>query len=393
MIKDFQQLPTLAKWFLQSSLERIDVIRYSETNAADRSVLLESQELLVDEIFNYVWKSKEEKKTNNAIEYIVVNGDAGVGKSTIMKHFISKCIEAGVFSEKEVLCVSVKEHNSEDSFYSLCSNIARSLNLRKDSAALEELEGSRERKDVAVLNVLRNFRLVFFDDIDADEHEIWENVLSIIKDFGQSLLVVGTSLSIRKDYGNLNSLKMFSVNSISEAEVRELYGKLLHTDVPVLDISLKLANGIPSNVCIISSILNHNKNASCLLPFSTNGSVDDSSSLCTTVIAAQLDCRSKYLLAQLCKIRRPIPVKDVTLFNDLLNYGLAVTEYRGEQALISVPSSVQKVHEGLITCNLQHDDFKNCSATELWKDIMSPKLKEILIGCQTENWTFVPESW
>lgn len=391
MIKDFKQLPTLAKWFLQSSLEKIDITQQSETNAAGRTLLLKSQQLLVDKMFDDVWNSKEEKKSNNAIEYIVVSGDAGVGKSTVVKHFISKCLEAGIFSEKEVLCVSVKEHNSEDSFYSLCSNIARSLNLRKDSAALEELEGSRERKDVAVLSVLRNFRLVFLDDIDADEHEIWHHVLSITKEFGQSLLVVGTSLSIRKHYGDLHNLKMFSVNSINEAEMKELYGILLHIDGPFPESYLKIANGIPSNICIMSSILKHN--ASCILPFSTNTNVDDRSSLCATVIAAQLDCRSKYLLAQLCKIRRPIPVKDVTPFNDLLNYGLAVTQYQGKQALLTVPSSIKKIHGSLITCNLQHDDFKNCSPTELWKEIMSPKLKEILIGCQKENWTFVPESW
>ena len=395
MIKDFRNLPALARWFLQSQLEITKLERLGDPNLPRGDFLLRSQKVLVEEIFRHIVNSKGQNKTDHLIEYIVVSGDAGVGKTTIMKHLVARITESGLFSQNEVMCVSIMEHSSLDSFYSLCSRIARQINLRKDSAALEELEGPRDRKDIAVLNVLKHFQLLFFDDIDADDHETWKYVLGITKKCGHSLQVIGSSSNnVRKNYENLQNLHMFHVNSIDNTEMRELFGKLLHNDGPFPEFYFTLASGIPFNICAISSILNHNKNISFLVQCSANVNVDDTGSQFPSVITSQLDHRNKYLLAQLSKIRRPLPVKDSTVFKTLLDSALVLLEYQGTQAFLLVPSSIQKMRKSLMTYDdLACDEFKNCSALELWKDIMSPKLKEILRGCETENWTFVPESW
>ena len=393
MIKELRDLPTLAKWFLQSRLEEIDITHRHEPSVNNRGSLLESQNSIIDDIFQHILNYRERDKIGDLIEYIIVNGDPGIGKSTLARHLVGKVIRERVFVESEVLCVSIYEHSSIDSLYSLCSKIARKLNLRKDSAALEELEGSRERKDAAVLNVLRHFRLVFFDDIDADDCEIWKHVMAITKDVGQSLLVIGTSVNIGKGNQDLQNLKTFKINSIKEDEIKGLFGNMLHIDETFPGVYLKFAQGVPSNVCIISRFLMLKGNTSYFLPYLANKKAHEISSCFPSVLASELDFRSKYQLAQLCKIRRPIPVKDVTCFSTLQSYGLVIVKHQGEQAFLSVPSTIQKIHKSLTSSDHEHSDLRKYSAAELWKDIMSPKLQEILIGCQKENWTFVPESW
>ena len=394
MIGDFKNLPGLAKWFLQSNLETIDI---EQDNYRCPTQLLNSQTLLFNKIFEKVLDFQARTKSLSLPEFVTVCGEPGIGKSIIVEQVISRIISEGYFSNAEVLCVSVKEHNSVDSFYSLCSKIARKLNLRKDSAALEELEGSCERKDAATLNVLKKFRLVFIDDIDADEHEIWQHVLEILKASRQSLQVIGTCSYVRKADEKLENMHLCHVNKINEEEVVQLFDKMINFDgkCQVPEMYIKAVNGIPSNVCILSKIINVHKNIKHFISFITNNNNENNNSLFSMVVASQLDCRCKFLLDELCKLRIPLPANNLKLFDKLLNFGLAIAEYKGTQAFISVPSSVKKIHKSLTKCDLDHNeiDFKNCSAKGLWKDNMSPKLREILIGCQTENWTFVPESW
>lgn len=396
MIKDFQNLPALAKWFLQSSLPMVDTNELS-SDAENNNVILDSQELLAAEICDYVSDFQAKKSNENLIEYVMISGEDGIGKSTVLKRAISKMFSEGHLKSNKVLCVSVKVHSSLDSFYSLCSQLASKFNLRKDSAALEELEGSQERKDVAVLNVLKNFKLVFFDDCDADDHEIWQHVLDILKNFNQSILIMGTCVSVKRDNKGMENVKEFHMTKLHDNEVIGLFCDVLFdadgkTQIP--QPYVKLADGNPLRVKIMSEICNHFKNKLYLIPYLPKDEKPNGNENFAQVISSQLNCANRHLLSELCKLRRPLPMKNQSIFKTLVNFGLAFLENRGSQAFISVPSSIIRMHKELTNCDLNEPNHaKEKTATELWKNVMSPKLQEILIGCQTENWTFVPESW
>lgn len=391
MIADLKGLPGLAKWFLQSNLELKELESISD--AVNPIVLLDSQKYLRDQVLKCIVEFRA-KKDSQRTQYLIVSGEAGVGKSTLVKHVISELVKKGKFLEHEILLVSLQEHSSMDSLYALCSKIARKFSLRKDTAALERLEESYGRKDVALLNVLKNFSIILFDDIDADCYEIWQHVSSITKNHNQSLLLLGTCLHIRSDHKSLENLIEFHLKSLQDEEVNQLFSKLLWKEVLIPLPFFEIVNGIASKVKMISAVCNHHQSVSPVLDCLPNGDETNANTMFANIVASQLSCKDENLLEEICKMRRPLPVRNLHKFDKLINYGLAVVDSRGKQNFISVPSTVFKIHKNLAKCcHHQPVNTKQSSAIELWKEIMSPKLKEILAGCQTENWTFVPESW
>ena len=400
-MKSIEALSELAQWFLQSELENAEFPR-SETSQSTTNgdghgklpVPTSAIELLTSEIMNQLQNVQEE--TNSSVHHFVVAGLVGTGKSTLLSNVLNQAVlDKSFFTQEQVVRISLKPHSSIFSLYSFFSKLAQNFNLRKDAAALEELEGRHERKDCAVLKVLRRFQLICIDDIDADGFKIFKHLNKILDAYDQPLIVVSTCQNIKdfQSHSNDKDAQTFVIKPLNNQDAMKMLESLLDlgTDVSIPETYIHLARGIPSNVCVISSILNYYQDIAYLTQL-TAASDMQAPLLC--ILNNELDCLSKYLLDQLCQMKRPIPVHDPTVFEKLMKFGLVNSELKFGYIFVSATSSMLKLYPEVIKCQSHNiENITQFSATELWKDLLSPKLREILVACQTRGDTFVPESW
>ena len=398
-MKSIEALSELAQWFLQSELENAEFpsATKSTTNGHGHGKLpvpTSSIKLLASAIMNQLQNVQEEN--DGSVHHFVVAGQVGSGKSTLLSHVLNQAVfDKCFFTPEQVMRISLKPHSSIFSLYSFFSKLAQNFNLRKDAAALEELEGRQERKDLAVLKVLRRFRLICIDDIDADGFKILKHLNKILDAYDQPLIVVSTCQSIKdfQSHSNDKDALTFVVKPLNNQDAMKMFETLLDLGIGVSipETYVHLAKGIPSNVCVISGMLNYYQDVAYLTQL-TPASETQAPLLC--ILNNELDCLSKYLLDQLCQMKRPIPVHDPTVFEKLIKFGLVNSELRCGYIFVSATSTMLKLYPEVIKCQSHNiDNITQFSATELWKDLLSPKLREILVACQTRGDTFVPESW
>lgn len=411
-MKSIKALSELAQWFLQSELENVNFPPRRKTNQSTTNtngqqvngdvgdghgilpVPTSSMELLTSDIMSHLQNEKEE--ASSCVHHFVVVGQVGFGKSTLLSNVLNQAVfNKSLIAPEQVVRISLKPHSSIFSLYSFFSKLAQNFNLRKDAAALEALEGRQERKDLAVLKVLKRFQLLCIDDIDADGFKILKHLNKILDAYDQKLIIVSTCLNIKdfQSHSNCKDVHTFLIRPLSNQDSMKMFESLLDLgiDVSIPETYIHLAKGIPSNICVISGILNYYQDVAYFTQLTAEGEMH-APLLCT--LNKELDCLSKYLLDQLCQMKRPIPVHDPTVFEKLLKFGLVNNELRGGYVFVSATSSMQKLYPEVVKCQSHNiDNITQFSATELWKDLLSPKLREILVACQTRGDTFVPESW
>ena len=157
---------------------------------------------------------------------------------------------------------------------------------------------------------------------------------------------------------------------------------------------LQFTRGVPLDVCLLSKLLNCQGDVAFLKQLASN-STRGSASAIAGIMNAQLDCLSKHLLQQLCLVKRELPVHDPTMFEKLIKFGLVTSRLVSGYMYLTVAQGVYHMCDRIVQCDVDHDvdNVRRFSATELWKALLSPRTRELLLDCQSKGWLFVPELW
>eukprot|EP00794_Sanderia_malayensis_P009176 gene9176-10150_t len=395
-------LPGLAQQFLQSELEEARPANISRQDNEKQGapvqpsstlvMSLASQEAIVYQTCDVVKEFIEDK--NSLLKVILINGKHGAGKTTILNRVVNEVSFKHILEQDDITCFAVKSHTSIHSLYSFCSKIARNENLKQEFSILEELEGKKERKDLAVRTVLGRFKLICIDNVDADGFRVWSYLQSHFMTTDASVVIVATLSSPIESIAK-NDYEIFHTHPLTETEALDLIKFKSQIDIAMSSNRkhlLSLGQGLPINICLLSNLLV--SKGECCLAQHGNFNKEDGDRSVFDIINKGLDCQSKYLLQQICQLRKPIPVHDPTIFEKLIDFGLIESCLVKGYLFLSVAPGVQHYSGCLTQCHAHEThNLSRLSSAELWKDLLSPRLRELLLDCQNKGWVFVPESW
>ena len=356
---------------------------------------------------------------------IMIVGDHGSGKTTFLKNSIVEILNRKIVHKDDILYFDLGRHISLESINQLCSNLAKEMSLRRESAILGKSGTKESERKEAVMRVLTHYKVIFIDDIDMDGRRIWKYITKCInKNELKDTLIIGTSSNAKQNDNLVNGTTnetlvtipvppitsldidlMSKMENFKETEVESVSAFLSFSQMSTIASPevLTCIRENPFAVKIMISAVHHK-----IIDFQAfvnlcqqipNNLSKTPLHIVLFILFQKLHPSEIWLLYQLSYLRSPLPVKNNNcqqqLFN-LINLCLVDSSHSlSEEALrVVVPNGICIVIHELIPDTIQiQAEYGDITSLKLWKDLLAPKLKELLSDAKNQAWPFIPETW
>jgi len=346
---------------------------------------------------------------------VVVYGEPGSGRTTFLSKVCDTLLERNL-KQSEICGLRVRAGCSTQSLWNFLSGISKDRQDKATASLLLQSSVKLSKKyKAAQAFISSNFKLVCIDDVYSDGGLVWSHLSQLLPKIKAHLVVVSTrqeALLIQSPLTEQTvlpvELKGVGMDSFKQSLSNKLpHWKLSHDEL--LRIYTML-NGNPTSLKILTNAVNEFKlppeSFDCaFLSYSQPLNDKESFLMVLKFVFQNLTVWEKKVLGQLCQLREPLPLRSVSEeIGKLVRLGLvdeeAISEDRrtnkGIQS-VSVPCCIQLSSLQLIDTSdhngLTHEAQLHFSVFDLWYDLLSEKLHQLVNDARGNAWPFVPEKW
>ncbi|MAG86054.1 MAG: hypothetical protein CMB97_01415 [Flavobacteriaceae bacterium] len=347
--------------------------------------ILPSRQIIIDRISKDVINAL---KNGQKIKHFLLRSNFGVGKSYVLENIVTKCVNCKI-DGANVLHFAVNKECGLESMYQMFSAVGFSLDLVKESAVLERKSNTTQREK-AIIKIMRKIQLISVDDANACSWEIWNFLSKVSKEQSLKTVILGSASLLQKLQDD-QSIRYFEIPELTsneaEAWIREHRGA-----EKGVEIKLDKEGSIGYNpVCLLLRM-----KIQALPGIDVSIAVNDSLEDILTKIFRTLPSAELYLLSQFALCRKPIPLKSERDVENLIRIGLVQLK-KGERcnSIVLQPCIKVLVSKMINKENLEVDgqQKKDFSVIALWRNLLHPKLQELLTGAEQRKWPYIPEPW
>ena len=348
---------------------------------------------------------------------VAVYGEPGSGRTTLLSKVCDTLLERNL-KQSEICGLRVRAGCSAQSLWNFLSGISKDRQ-DKDTASLLLQSSTKLSKKykAAEAFISSNFKLVCIDDVYSDGGLVSSHLSQLLPKIKAHVIVVSTKKEAPLIQSTLTEqtllsveLKGIGVDSFKQSLGNKLPGWKLSDD-ELLRIC-NMLNGNPTSLKILTNAVNEFKlpreSFDCaLLSYSGPLNEEESSSVLIVLqfVFQHLTVWEKQVLGQLCQLREPLPLRTVSEeIGKLVRLGLVDKEAiskntRTKKGIysISVACCIQLSSLQLIDTSdntgLSPEAQLHFSVFDLWYDLLSEKLHQLVNDAQGNAWPFVPEKW
>ncbi|XP_031574980.1 alpha-protein kinase 1-like isoform X2 [Actinia tenebrosa] len=324
-------------------------------------------------------------------------GEPGSGCSTLVQGLCQHLCEIEHIAEKEILYLSLNQYCNEKSLWEFMSDLAKERNYKEQATFFS---ATSEKKDEKIKRFLGffNFKVVCFDNADCNdglvESFLEHLVCSKIKTF-----IIGTQT---RQIQTNEQVSTIEVRGLNLSTAQELFKKLCPS-CAYEDGQISSLCGIlkynPIAINFFCALVNSHKLDATQLQLSKGERQVDMFALDWILDYIKQSLGPSYIsiLYQLCHLRRPLPMTEVTPeISKLMELNLLTVKKEGSVNFIAIDLCLQK-HLSHRKDNKTAKDTVNetadFSVLECWLSLVSNKLQRLVQDAEENAWPFVPEKW
>ncbi|XP_031558814.1 uncharacterized protein LOC116295195 [Actinia tenebrosa] len=324
-------------------------------------------------------------------------GEPGSGCSTLVQGLCQHLCEIEHIAEKEILYLSLNGCCNEKSLWEFMSDLAKERNHKEQATFFS---ATSEKKDEKIKRFLGffNFKVVCFDNADCNdglvESFLEHLVCSKIKTF-----IIGTQTRQIQTNAQVSTIEVRGLN-LSTAQ--ELFKKLCPS-CAYEDGQISSLCGIlkynPIAINFFCALVNSHKLDATQLQLSKGERRVDMFALDWILDYIKQSLEPSYIsiLYQLCHLRRPLPMTEVTPeISKLMELNLLTVKKEGSVNVIAIDSCLQKYLSCKRDMNTDKDAVQQTadfSVLKCWLSLVCFKLQNLVQDAEGNAWPFVEEKW
>lgn len=348
---------------------------------------------------------------------VFIYGEPGCGRTALLLNICDTLLN-NKLKVSEIFGVRVRPGCTVESLWNLLIEMAKERQDR-DTASLLSLSTVKLKKKYKIAQdfISSNFKLVCIDDAFADGGIVWSHLSQLVDKTDICVIVVSTTkeshflnttgtkqpaLSVEikglNFHSFMKSFDQFSCWNLSEEQILQMYSAL-NGNAAALNIFINVVNEFQlpqeSTDCFFVSAENQ-------ILQQSEQDVQSSAILSVLQFLFQhLTAYEKHVYGQLCELREPLPVVNVSEeIEKFVRLGVvnkqAINVHENKRASdaifsISVAPCLQLSSTQLTYSSLEVQ--VHFSAFDAWYALLSSKLHVLITDAERNAWPFVPEKW